>query len=66
MTEEIKPMLSTSDVARLLNVDRKTIANMVSDGRFPEPINLASEGTKALYRWSQDTVEKWMRTGATK
>ena len=50
-----KKTLNVQDVARLIGVSRRTLYNMLNDGRFPV---LPISGTSPR-RWNLDAVEAW-------
>lgn len=53
--EELSATLTLTKVARLIGVTKKTLYNMIEDGRFSvEPI----KGTHPR-RWAIEEIEKW-------
>ena len=49
-------LLTKKEVAAYLRVDRRTLARMITSGRFPPPI-LISPGCP---RWRQETIDAWV------
>jgi excisionase family DNA binding protein len=55
----IEPLLTTSDLARLLVCDRRTIERMRSAGKLPKPdIKIGR-----MPRWKRSTIEAWLERG---
>lgn len=48
--------VSPAEVAKRLNVSRRTLFRLVSAGRLPQPIRL----TKRTVRWDWQTVQEWL------
>lgn len=52
----MKKLLNITDVSKYLGIPRRTLYNMIADGRFLKPI----KGTKPR-RWYIEDVDKWMK-----
>ena len=56
---EMRYLLTTSDVARMLGVTDETVRTWNQRGRIPRPIPLSSN----RFRWLPETVETWIKAG---
>jgi prophage regulatory protein len=52
-------LLSVEDLAKLLNVSKRTVWRMRDDGRLPPPLQLG----KQILRWEPDKIKEWIITG---
>ena len=55
----LEPMMSITDIAEYLCVDRRTIERLRASGRFPKPCITVGR----LPRWSPRTVREWAERG---
>ena len=51
-----KGYIGMSDVCRLFGKSRKTIYNMIGDGRLPKPLRFGS-----LLVWDEKDVQNWLK-----
>ena len=55
---ESSPLLSANDLARRLNVSRRSIWRWRSAGKLPAPVVVGR-----LIRWRRDEIERWIAAG---
>lgn len=51
-------MLSTKDVAELMQCSDRHVTNLRNEGRMPPPVKLGT-----LVRWPRRTIEQWIADG---
>jgi len=51
-------MLSTQDVARLMQCSDRHVTNLRREGRMPPPVKLGT-----LVRWPRKVIEDWIAAG---
>lgn len=54
------PLLSISDLVRILNIGRRTLERMISSGEFPS----ADIRIGKLPRWRRATLSAWIEKGS--
>jgi len=60
-TEQSPPqaaLLTTDDVARLLNCSPRSIRRLADQGSVPRPVKIGG-----LLRWPREVVERWIADG---
>lgn len=50
-------LLTITDVAKLLDVSRRTVTRMINDGRLPQPARFS----RKMIRWSFDDIMEHIR-----
>ena len=58
-TDSAPGLLTANDLARLFQVDRKTIRRWKDEGRLPEPVQIGG-----VVRWHAGELDAWLRGGA--
>lgn len=57
--ESTAPLLIAADeVARLLNISKRTLWRLLSAGKLPKPVRLGN-----AVRWRRDELEQWISQG---
>jgi excisionase family DNA binding protein len=51
-------MLSTQDVAKMMNCSDRHVTNLRKRGRMPPPVKLGT-----LVRWPRTKIEDWIQAG---
>ncbi|WP_459557406.1 helix-turn-helix transcriptional regulator [Lacunimicrobium album] len=51
-------MIDAEALAKILNVDVKSVRRMSDDGRLPSPVRLGR-----MCRWREDVITKWVEDG---
>ena len=51
-------LIAAGEVARLLNVSKRTLWRLLSAGKVPAPVRLGS-----AVRWRRDELEQWILQG---
>ena len=49
-------LIDSSSVARLLNISRRTLARLMSEGAIPEPVRI----TNKIVRWRVEELREWI------
>ena len=55
---ESSSLLSTRDVAQLLQRSVRQVYRLIDSGRMPQPVRIGS-----LVRWHPSTIEAWIKQG---
>ena len=57
---QIKPLLNTEDVCKILNISRSTFDRMRAAGRIPKPDLYVGTGKRQSPRWEEKTIRRWI------
>lgn len=55
----IEPLMGVADLARVLNVSRRSVERLRSSGKLPRPDLHAGK----LPRWRPETIRRWINGG---
>jgi len=56
---EVDQLLTVKDLERKLKVSKRTIWNMLRQGRIPGPVRVGSRST----RWLASDISEWLECG---
>jgi excisionase family DNA binding protein len=59
LVSAIEPLLTVTDLARLLVCDRRTVERLRAAGRLPRPDLMIGR----LPRWKPETIRRWIENG---
>ena len=51
-------LVTATDVARLLNISKRTLWRLLSAGKLPRPVRLGN-----VVRWRRNELEQWISQG---